>query len=83
MPPNSDNCPNHPAFEAWLGRVETKIDDLLNHASVADMKIAVLEVRLSTVEGRVADLTRVISGVAALVGVAVLGAVLRLVVLNG
>jgi hypothetical protein len=81
VPPMPDNfCAQH---NAVFSRIEGKLDDILRRIGSGDTQFATLELRLKAVEEKAKWLAGVVFGIGSLFSLAVIGALIKLVVLDG
>jgi hypothetical protein len=81
VPQMPDNfCAQH---NAVFSRIEGKLDDILRRIGSGDTQFATLELRLKAVEEKAKWLAGVVFGIGSLFSLAVIGALIKLVVLDG
>jgi hypothetical protein len=81
VPQMPDNfCAQH---NAVFTRIEKKLDDILGRIGQGDTQFATLDLRLKNVEEKAKWLAGVVFGIGSLFSLAVIGALIKLVVLDG
>lgn len=73
MPPES--CPAHTDLVDSLKSMDGKLDTIIGRLGAGDVRLALNEAKIS-------DISRVVWGGAGVIGLAILGAVLKLVLVN-
>ena len=81
VPRMPDNfCAQH---NAVFSRIESKLDDILRRIGTGDTQFATLELRLKAVEKRTDWLFGVVVGVGGMFSLAIVGALIKLVLIDG
>jgi hypothetical protein len=81
VPPMPDNfCAQH---NVVFSRIEGKLDDILRRIGSGDTQFATLELRLKAVEEKAKWLAGVVFGIGSLFSLAVIGALIKLVIMDG
>ena len=84
VPPMPDEfCGMHQSHESCLKSIDAKLGLILDRIGQGDTQFATLELRLKSVEKKTKWLAGVVFGIGSLFSVAIIGALIKLVVMDG